>query len=100
MCRSGAGSDLAAERCGVVALGDAADLVGDAGPAASRCIASRVLPIPRLKAMLALQRRRGYEWLNSRRQKGNSGLMWAVEALKQWRDFYTLVGTAGATFLR
>ena len=25
--------------------------------------------------------------------------MWAVEALKQWHDFYTLVGTAGATLL-
>ena len=25
--------------------------------------------------------------------------MWAVEALKQWHDFYALVGTAGATLL-
>jgi hypothetical protein len=25
--------------------------------------------------------------------------MWAVEALKEWHDFYTLVGTAGATLL-
>jgi hypothetical protein len=25
--------------------------------------------------------------------------MWAVDALKQWHDFYTLVGTAGATLL-
>src|SRR5258708_26810467 len=25
--------------------------------------------------------------------------MWAVEALKQWHDFYSLVGTAGATLL-
>ena len=25
--------------------------------------------------------------------------MWAVEALKEWHDFYVLVGTAGATLL-
>ena len=25
--------------------------------------------------------------------------MWAAEALKQWHDFYLLVGTAGATLL-
>jgi len=25
--------------------------------------------------------------------------MWVVEALKQWHDFYILVGTAGATLL-
>src|SRR5665213_3787421 len=37
--RSGAGPDLAAEGCGVVALGDAADLVGDAGPAVAAILA-------------------------------------------------------------
>jgi hypothetical protein len=37
--RSGAGSDLAAEGCGVVALGDAADLVGDADPAVAAILA-------------------------------------------------------------
>src|ERR1700738_386581 len=31
--------DLAAEGCGVVALGDAADLVGDAGPAVAAILA-------------------------------------------------------------
>jgi hypothetical protein len=25
--------------------------------------------------------------------------MWTVEALKEWHDFYVLVGTAGATLL-
>ncbi len=25
--------------------------------------------------------------------------MWAVEALKEWHDFYVLLGTAGATLL-
>jgi hypothetical protein len=25
--------------------------------------------------------------------------MWTVEALKEWHDFYILVGTAGATLL-
>jgi hypothetical protein len=33
MRRRGTGPDLAAEGCGVVALADAADLVGDGGPA-------------------------------------------------------------------
>ena len=37
--RSGAGPDLAAQRRGVVALGDAADLVGDAGPAVTAILA-------------------------------------------------------------
>jgi hypothetical protein len=31
--------------------------------------------------------------------KHRSLFMWAVEALKEWHDFYMLVGTAGATLL-
>jgi|HubBroStandDraft_6_1064221.scaffolds.fasta_scaffold2752626_2 hypothetical protein len=38
-CRSGAVPDLAAEGCGVVALGDAADLVCDSGPAVAAILA-------------------------------------------------------------
>jgi hypothetical protein len=30
---------------------------------------------------------------------GGFPIMWAVEALKEWHDFYILVGTAGATLL-
>src|ERR1700732_318139 len=37
--RSGAGPDLAPEGCSVVSLGDAADLVGDAGPAVAAILA-------------------------------------------------------------
>src|SRR6202451_4715332 len=31
--------------------------------------------------------------------KPRGALMWAAEALKEWHDFYVLVGTAGATLL-
>src|SRR3984957_17827108 len=37
--RSGVGPDLAAEECGVAALADAADLVGDTGPAVAAILA-------------------------------------------------------------